>query len=180
MIEEEIKTLSSRIVYKNKWMQIREDQIKRKDGSLGIYGIVEKPDYAIIVPRIDNYLIMVEQYRYPVKGRFIEFPQGSWENEKIEPLDLAKAELKEETGFTTRKIEHIGYIYQSYGHSNQGFNVFLALELEEGIQELENEEQGLLVKKFTINEVEKMIIDSTIKDNASISAFGLLRLKGII
>jgi ADP-ribose pyrophosphatase len=180
MIEEEIKTLSSRIMYKNKWMQIREDQIKRKDGSLGIYGIVEKPDYAVIVPRVENYLIMVEQYRYPVKGRFIEFPQGSWENEKIEPLDLAKAELKEETGYITKKIEHIGYIYQSYGHSNQGFNVFLALKLEEGIQELENEEQGLVVKRFTINEVEKMIIDNTIKDNASISAFGLLRLKGML
>jgi len=180
MEAEEIETMSSEIVYKNHWMQIREDQIKRRDGSLGIYGIVEKSDYALIVPRIENSLIMVEQYRYPVKGRYIEFPQGSWENEKIEPLDLAKAELKEETGYSARKIEHIGYVYQSYGHSNQGFNIYLALELEEGLQYLENEEQGLVVKIFTINEIEKMIVDGTIKDNASISAFGLLRLKGMI
>jgi len=180
METKEIETLSSGIVYKNHWMQIREDQIKRNDGSLGIYGIVEKSDYALIVPRIGKYLLMVEQYRYPVKGRYIEFPQGSWENEKIEPLDLAKAELKEETGYSAKKLEHIGYVYQSYGHSNQGFNIYLASELEEGLQELEKEEQGLVVKIFQINEVEKMIVDGTIKDNASISAFGLLRLKGMI
>jgi hypothetical protein len=76
METKEIETLSSEIVYKNRWMQIREDQIKKRRVIRNrIYGIVEKSDYAIIVPRIGNSLIMVEQYRYPLKGRFIEFPQ---------------------------------------------------------------------------------------------------------
>lgn len=176
----EIETISSKIMYKNRWMQVREDQIKRQDGSLGIYGIVEKSDFALVIPRIEDSLILVEQYRYPVKGRYIEFPQGSWEEDQIEPIELAKAELKEETGYSAKNVQEIGFLYESYGHSNQGFHIFLATELEDGKQELENEEQGLIVKRYTIEEVEKMIIDGVIKDNASISAFGLLRLKGLI
>jgi NUDIX domain. len=180
MSDMEIETISSRVVYKNKWMQIREDQIKRSDGSLGLYGIVEKPDFALIIPRQNDKLILVEQYRYPVKGRYCEFPQGSWENSIIEPLELAKAELKEETGYLAKKFDHIGFLFESYGHSNQGFDIYLATELEKGEQELDHEEQGLLVKEYTIKDVEKMIIDGIIKDNASISAFGLLRLKGLL
>ena len=44
----EIETLSSRVVYQNRWMTVREDAIRRQDGSQGIYGIVEKADFAAI------------------------------------------------------------------------------------------------------------------------------------
>jgi ADP-ribose pyrophosphatase len=180
MSTKEIETLSSKIVYSNKWMKIREDQIKRLDGSLGLYGVVDKPDYALIIPKEDNYLVLVEQYRYPVEKRYWEFPQGSWEESSIEPEELAKAELKEETGLIANSIMNIGYLYQSYGHSSQGFNVFLALGLEQKEKELEIEEQGMISKRFSINEIEKMIIEGIIKDNASISAFCLARLKKLI
>ena len=78
----EIETVSSKIVYENKWMIVKEDHIKRQNGSNGIYGIIEKPDFVVIIPIENNSLYLVEQYRYPVKGRYWEFPQGSWENEK--------------------------------------------------------------------------------------------------
>ena len=180
MAAKEIETLSSRIAYKNRWMQVREDEIKRLDGSLGIYGVVEKPDYALIVPIIGESVVMVEQYRYPIGERVIEFPQGSREDEDVGSLELAISELREETGYCAKKIEHIGFIYQAYGYSNQKCDVFMASELIEGIQELENEEQGLIVKKFRIEEVEEMIKDGLIRDNASISSFCLLRMKGKI
>ena len=63
-------------------MRVREDMIRRRDGSTGIYGVVEKPDFVVIVPVEDDGRVhLVEQYRYPVKGRYWEFPQGSWERE---------------------------------------------------------------------------------------------------
>jgi ADP-ribose pyrophosphatase len=176
----EIETISSKIVYSNKWMKIREDKIKRLDGSFGIYGVVDKPDYALIIPKENEFLVLVEQYRYPVEKRFWEFPQGSWEESSIEPIELAKAELKEETGLIAHTITNIGYLYQSYGHSSQGFNIFIALGLEQKEKELEIEEQGMISKWFSINEIEKMIIEGSIKDNASISAFCLARLKKLL
>jgi hypothetical protein len=77
-----IETTSTRFVYENRWMRVREDMIRRRDGSTGIYGVVEKPDFVVIVPVEDDGRVhLVEQYRYPVKGRYWEFPQGSWERE---------------------------------------------------------------------------------------------------
>jgi len=48
---QDIETIGTRIVYENRWMRVREDTIRRRDGSGGIDGVVEKPDFVVIVPR---------------------------------------------------------------------------------------------------------------------------------
>ena len=51
--------VSSRIVYANQWMQLREDVIERPDGSQGIYTYVEKPDFALIIPvEHDGFILL--------------------------------------------------------------------------------------------------------------------------
>lgn len=82
----EIKTLGSKTVYANRWMTVREDAIERPSGHRGIYGVVEKADFAVIAAVQDRQMYLVEQYRYPVAGRYWELPQGSWESSaQIEP-----------------------------------------------------------------------------------------------
>ena len=51
---ENIETIGTRIVYQNRWVRVREDAIHRRDGSTGIYGVVEKPDFAVIAPCEDD------------------------------------------------------------------------------------------------------------------------------
>ncbi len=80
-------TLGSKQVYANPWMAVREDAIRRADGSTGIYGVVDSPDIALIVPAAGDRLHLVEQYRYPVAGRRWEFPAGSAD----QPLDVEAA-----------------------------------------------------------------------------------------
>ena len=58
-----VRTKSSREVYRNAWMTVREDEIVRDDGSTGIYGVVDKPDFALIIPQDDTGFWLVEQYR---------------------------------------------------------------------------------------------------------------------
>ncbi|MGH3622808.1 MAG: ADP-ribose pyrophosphatase, partial [Sciscionella sp.] len=72
-----METLDSREVYANSWMSVREDNVRRQDGSLGVYGVVDKPDFALIVALDGDRLHLVEQFRYPVSGRRWEFPQGT-------------------------------------------------------------------------------------------------------
>ena len=91
-MSEEIKTLASKTVYTNRWMTVREDSIERQSGHTGIYGVVEKADFAVIAAVQDGKIYLVEQYRYPVAGRYWELPQGSWESSTIAPLELAAAE----------------------------------------------------------------------------------------
>ena len=104
-----IRTTASRLVYENRWMRLREDAIVRQDGSPGIYGVVEKADFAIIAPVENGMIHLVEQYRYPVQGRYWELPQGSWEDAPgTDPSELARAELREETGLIAEAMLHMG------------------------------------------------------------------------
>ena len=74
---DEIQTLDSKVVYQNRWMTVREDTIGRDDGYRGIYGVVDKPDFVVVIAIEGEDVYLVEQYRYPVKGRHLEFPQGA-------------------------------------------------------------------------------------------------------
>jgi ADP-ribose pyrophosphatase len=180
MTEGEIETIGSAVVYRNRWMTVREDTIVRSNGSRGIYGVVEKPDFAIIAAIDGNELYLVEQYRYPAKGRYWELPQGSWEKQDVDPLVLAIAELREETGLVAGSMVHAGHLFQAYGYATQGFNVYLATQLEQLESQPDPEEAGLIAKAFGLAIVEKMMRDGAIKDAATVAALGLLRFKGLL
>ena len=72
-----IQQTSSRVVYETPHMRLREDGIRRPDGSTGTYSYVEKPDFALIIPVENGGFHLVEQYRYPVRMRCWEFPPGT-------------------------------------------------------------------------------------------------------
>lgn len=176
----EIETVGTSIVYKNRWMTVREDRIVRTDGSNGLYGVVEKPDFAVIAAVADGEIYLVEQFRYPVQGRFWELPQGSWEDQTVDPLVLAAAELREETGLTAGSMLHAGRLFLGYGYSTQAYDLFLATQLSEGEPQLDEEEIGLIARAFKLSLVEDMIRNGTIKDATTVAALGLLRLKGLL
>lgn len=176
----EIETLDSTVVYENNWMKVREDKIRRSSGAEGIYGVVDKPDFVAIIPVQDGHIHLVEQYRYPVEGRYWEIPQGSWEsNPDADPAKVAAGELREETGLQANSFQYIGHLFQAYGYSNQGFHVYLATDLEVGSQKLDAEEEGLITKSFSLDEFETMISSGVIKDATTISAYGLVNLKSL-
>ncbi|WP_244610565.1 NUDIX domain-containing protein [Microvirga pakistanensis] len=177
----DIATVGSRIVYENKWMTVREDQIRRRDGSLGIYGVVDKPDFVIIVPVEDGIVHLVQQYRYPIGRRQWEFPQGSWEGQPgADPRSLARGELEEETGLLAGDIQEVGQLYPLYGTVTQSYRIFLATDLKPGRRRLEQEEQDLVTGAFPLAEVETMILNGTIQDAGTVASFGILRLKRLI
>ena len=70
-----IKTLSSREVYRNPWLRVREDQVERSNGVHGVYGVVDKDDCAIILPIQGETIYLIEQFRYTVQQRCLEFPK---------------------------------------------------------------------------------------------------------
>ena len=128
-----IRAVRSRVVYENRWLRVREDDIVRADGTPGIYGVVEKPPCAIVIPFDGERFTLVEQYRYTVGGRFCEFPQGAWEERPdADPAEIAAGELREETGLAAGRLERLGELFVAYGFCDQVMHVFLATELEQG------------------------------------------------
>jgi len=177
----EIVQIGTTVVYENRWMRVREDRVRRRDGSEGIYGIVEKPDFVVIAAGDGDEIHLVQQYRYPVRTRHWELPQGSWETAPgTDIFVLAGAELAEETGLTAAEMEHAGRLLLASGYSNQGYNIFRARGLTRGSSSLETEEQDLVTRAFKISQLEDMIRDGEINDATTVATFGLLRLRGML
>jgi 8-oxo-dGTP pyrophosphatase MutT (NUDIX family) len=171
-----METVSSRVVYRNPWMTVREDAVRRPDGSAGIYGVVEKPDFALVLPRWSGGFWLVEQYRYPIGRRAWEFPQGSWSSAgNGDPVELARQELAEETGLRAVEMAHLGHLFAAYGLSTQGFDVFLATGLTEGAPDREISEQDMQHRAFADEEVEQLIVTGPLVDAASLAALTLYR-----
>jgi 8-oxo-dGTP pyrophosphatase MutT (NUDIX family) len=172
-----ITQVSSREVYRNNWMTVREDSIRRPDGSAGIYGVVDKPDYALIIAVDGDRLALVEQYRYPLGERRWEFPQGTApDRAEVEPAELAERELREETGLTAGSFVVLGRLDIAAGMSSQRGWVFLATDITEGEHEREHEEQDMHFGWFERSRFEEMIRTGEITDAQSIAAYGQLLL----
>ena len=173
-----MQRLASRRVYSNPWMTLREDTVRRADGSTGIYGVVDKPDFALVLPRHEDGFWLVEQYRYPVGRRAWEFPQGSWgTGASSNPIELARAELAEETGLRAQAVVHLGHLYGAYGFCSQGFDVYLATGLEPGEPDREPTEQDMVHRAFTDGEVHDLVLGGGVVDAASLAALTLYRLQ---
>jgi ADP-ribose pyrophosphatase len=171
-----ISTLSSREVYRNHWMRLREDEILRSNGQKGIYGVVEKDDAAIILPIDDGRVWLVEQFRYTIQQRALELPQGGWEMAVEKPEELARGELREETGLDAEHMIHLGTLWIAYGFTKQKQHVFLATGLRQLETHRDAEEHDLSVHSFTVKEFEQMMLSGEISDASTLAAWGLYLL----
>lgn len=173
-----METLSSRQVYANSWMTVREDAVRRPDGSDGIFGVVDKPTAAVVIPMDGDRLHLVEQYRYPVGGRRWEFPMGTApERAELDPAELAARELAEETGFVAGRMERLGRLDIAPGMSSQREHVFLATELTPGPPARELPEQDMRTAWVTVAEFEEMVHDGRVVDAQTLAAYLLLVLR---
>ncbi len=168
-----ITTLSSREVYRNRWMRVREDEILRSNGQKGVYGVVEKHDCAIILPIENGRIWLVDQYRYTIQQRAVELPQGGWEQEIDSPEELARGELMEETGLLAGRMTRLGSMWIAYGYSRQLQHVFLATGLSQAEARPDEEEHDLVVRSVPIEEFEQSVLDGLIRDTCTIAAWGL-------
>jgi ADP-ribose pyrophosphatase len=175
-----IRTISSREVYRNHWTRVREDVIERTNGQRGIYGVVDKDPAAIIIPlettAEGEFVYLIEQFRYTVGERHIEFPQGGWEMAEVDAEEMARGELREETGLTAEKMTYLSTLQIAYGVMNQKQHVFLAEGLTMGEADPDAEEHDLVVRRKSVREFEEMLLDGVIVDNCSVAAWGLYKV----
>ncbi|QNF33693.1 NUDIX hydrolase [Adhaeribacter swui] len=171
-------TLSSKPIYENPWLSLREDQVINPKGGRGIYGVVDFKNMAIGVVPIDaeGNTYLVGQYRYPLNEYSWEIPEGGGPH-GIDALESAKRELKEETGFTAATWTNLGRIHTSNSVTSEFGYLYLAQNLTAG--EMEHEEtEELVIKKVPLSEAVRMVMDGEITDGLSIA--GILKADKII
>jgi 8-oxo-dGTP pyrophosphatase MutT (NUDIX family) len=173
----EIRTLASSVVYTDPWMNLRKDEIERRDGSRGTYAVVERGDFALIIPAERGGFHLVEEFRYPVGRRSWSFPQGGFpRGETGTPEELARLELAQETGLRAGTLTRLGKLSSAHGMTTQYGLHFLATELTQGPTDREPEELGMETAWFSRDEFERMAEDGRITDDSTLAAYALFLL----
>jgi 8-oxo-dGTP pyrophosphatase MutT (NUDIX family) len=173
----DIRTISSRVVYADPWMTLRQDEIERRDGTRGTYAVVDKPDFALVIPAERDAFCLVEEFRYPLQRRSWAFPQGTFPGRGTgDPAELARLELAQETGLRARQLTPLGFLNCAQGLTGQGFHAFLATGLTQGPPDREAEEQDMLHAWVSRAQFTGMIRSGAIRDDATVAAYALLLL----
>ena len=175
-----IKQLSTKIVYENKFMKVHEDQVEFPTGQTGLYAVIDKLDYSLIIPYENGHFYLVKQYRYPLKKESWEFPAGRTEGKDLPAEQVAKNELHEETGLLAGTMKKVGFLYAGPGGMHFGAHIFLATDLRQDKQSLDESESGLSVHKISLEKFEEMIRTGEIAESPTVSAYGLLKLKNLL
>lgn len=174
------KTLSSKTVYENAWLEISHREVINPAGKDGIYGVVKFKNKALgIIPIDENgNIYLVGQFRYTLNEYSWEIPEGGGPFDE-DVLDAAKRELKEETGLLASNWTNLSRIHTSNSATDEEGFLFLAEGLSQSEAEPEETEE-LQVKKIHLSEAVEMVMRSEITDAISIAGILMAaRLKGI-
>lgn len=168
------KTLSSKIVYKNPWITVHEDQVKRPNGEKGMYAVVRTNGPSVIIVAIDKnkeiYFIKID--RYTASKLSLELPGGG--TDKKEPLlRAAQRELQEETGLTAKKWIEAGSAQPMNGITDEVMHIFIAQDLMQTSQDQLAEEGIARIQKVPVQKVASLIKSGAITDSQTITAFTL-------
>lgn len=170
-------TVSSKVVYKNPWIKVREDKYVRPDGKVGVYGVVEaNPAIGVLPISKGGSVFLLKQYRYPVSSYSWEIVSGGIEKGETE-LSAAKRELKEEAGLAAKKWTYLGNFWLSDGITDQEDKIYLAEQLTYVPKKPEGSEK-FLIKKFSFKETLRMVEEGTIRDSCTMIA--IYKLKSLL
>lgn len=175
------KTLSSREIYANKWMRLREDIAELPDGRTTLYGVCTFGQCVGVLPFVDaDHVVLVRQYRYVQQEDFRwEMPTGGIKPGET-PEQAAQRELAEEAGFHAGRLVPISIYYTSKSVCDETAYLYLGDDLTQNTLPPDDTE-FFEVRTFPFADVVRMVRDSEIRDGMTVTAVlhaALQRLEG--
>jgi ADP-ribose pyrophosphatase len=172
------QTRSTRPVYENDWIKVREDVALLPDGRTTIYGVVDAGECVGVVPFSGaDTVLLVGQYRYVAQGFYWEIPTGSQqEGESLE--ETAQRELAEEAGREAGSLVKLCDFHTSKSIMRETAHLFVARDLRPASRQADATE-FIERREFPFTEVVRMVERSEIKDAMSVIAIlHAARLRG--
>ncbi len=167
-------TKSTKVVYKNPWIKVREDAVVLPNGKDGIYGVMESNDSVMIaVLNAKNELYLIDAYSYPSQSWNWELPGGGGDGE--EAVIASKRELAEETGIIAETWELLGKTRVCNGLMTERQSTYLARNLTMTGQKDKEDSAIIRAGKFyALDVIHRMITDGTINDNQTLTGVYLV------
>ncbi len=167
------ESLHSEIMYRGRAFDVRRDRVRLPDGRTADLDIVEHHGSVVILPLdVDRSLLFVRQYRHAAGLYLLELPAGVMEPGE-DPLECARRELREETGFAAGRMQHIGRFYLAPGYSTELMYVFLASDLRADPLQSDADE-FLHVERLPLAEALRRAASGEMPDAKSLAAFYLV------
>ena len=155
-------TVSSARIYEGRVINLRVDDVS-SHGSVRKREVVEHGGAAVIIAQPDpGHLVLVRQWRHPVAAALWEAPAGGLETGEA-PLDGAARELREETGYTARRLTHIWSAYSAPGFCSELLHFVHAVELTAGADDPDEGEE-LIVRSFALDDLRAELYAGRITD----------------
>ncbi len=172
MNEENLKEAKvlSEPVYEGRLLRVYKDTVQLPNKKLSTREYIKHMGAVCIIAVDDeNNVIIERQFRYPFDKVVTELPAGKLDKSDSSPLDAAKRELKEETGYLAGEWTYLGEYYPSVAYSDEIVYLYMARKLEKGIQELDNDE-FLTVKSVPLKELIREVMENRIGDGKTQAA----------
>ncbi len=167
---EKFKKLDKDLKFKGYKIDVVKQRLLTPENKEVLWDIVEHPGASAVIPVMDDgRIIMVKQYRATCDDLVLEIPAGVLDFDDEEPIECAKRELREETGFESEDVKFLYNFYSSIGIFTEVIHVFVANNLKPSKQDLD-ENEIIELYKYTLDELIDMIFNGEIIDNKTISA----------
>jgi 8-oxo-dGTP pyrophosphatase MutT (NUDIX family) len=158
--------LASKNIYKNPWMQLREDIVMHLSGKQGIFGVVEmKNGSSVLAVNNKNEVYLVKEFKYSIKKESVETMSGGLDNNES-PLKAAKRELKEELGLEAKKWINLGYVDPFTNVIKSKNYMFLAFDLKK-TKSCPDSEESIKIIKMPFKKAVTMVRQGEITHSAS-------------
>jgi 8-oxo-dGTP pyrophosphatase MutT (NUDIX family) len=164
------KTLTSKVVYQNAWIRVREDNVLRPDGNPGIYGVIEiRPSIGVVALNERDEMVLVGQWRYVLDRYSWEIPRGGSYPGESDMLEVAKRELAEEAGVLAEHWEYLGVVDCCNGVVTDVQTLYVAKGLTHTEMNLDPEED-ITAEWKPFEEALAMAMDGRITEASTVAA----------
>ena len=173
------KKLKNKKIFTGKAVGFNADTVQLPNGKTAIREYMTHPGAVAILPVLKNGdIVFVKQYRYPVGEETYEVPAGKLNSKKDGFLKRAKAELKEETGYSAKQMKHLVDFWPTPAFSNELLRIYIAADLKEGKANPDDDE-FLRVEIIPLKKAMRMIKTGKIKDSKTIIALQAYSIEAI-
>ena len=171
---------SSRRAYVGRVFNVDDDEVQLPNGATTRLEMVRHPGASAIVPFLpdpggdDPQLLLIKQFRYATGGFIYEIPAGKLDRGE-DPVDCAHRELREETGCTAGKLEHLYTFYTTPGFTDERIHAFLATDLKRG-EASRGQDEVMTLETVTLSKALELIRTGELNDAKS--ALAILYVAG--
>ncbi|HBT19434.1 MAG TPA: ADP-ribose pyrophosphatase [Clostridiaceae bacterium] len=165
-------TTTKDVRYTGKIIQLETHEVTLVDGKSAFREIIRHPGGVCILAKdASDRILLVKQFRKPMEEAYLELPAGKLEKE-LTPLENAKKELEEETGYRARNFHSLGAFATSPGYSDELIHLFVAEDLYEG-QKGGDDDEFIDLIRLTKEEFSEGIRQGHIKDLKTVACYTL-------